>query len=581
VRSGLLVTRGGIGLRETVGADAVMPVAGSRAQLRVRCPGGTRALLVNGFNPEVGIVTLDRVLDDDSWRPFELVGLPVDDPWPGTAYDTRPQGMVDAPVDPVQAALQRLERGRPPIGWYPVTSTARSAPLWIPPDYDQLLKEVRNETLPRIELIYRPGLPPHDQHREVDTGPVDGPEGSSLRATAKLPPLSLLTLPSAGDPFLALALGFGTAYLEEPRFDLPAVGRDDLMVTAEYADLPDRSGPATMAAYVPSAPQHTATRTPTNVTAVRDGLGAPETVDRPWRETIRVSWDRPEPTAALGQGTGAALARFESPADSTAECLLPVRAAGDFRPLLPVPDGPRGEPGYDRTGMVDAAAQIPIGSGGRQPGYPVAWQDVFGVWSRWQDALYAGDEPPAPRPRIIAMDLSASYAGSALCPATFEVEIAVGWEERTPTAVELWAVLFPMTASNTPPPDGVTPFDSAPGGLFPARRGAVLQRCRAGRRARCRGRAPRRRGRERGGTRARAGLGGPPVPDPVHRPGARLLRDLPLGDRTVDPDPAADRHPVRVVAVGRVAGTDQRGQPGTGGADPAAAAARRTDGQRA
>ncbi|TDC50721.1 hypothetical protein E1212_14255 [Jiangella ureilytica] len=469
---GLLVTRGGIGLRETVGADAVPSGGGPRVTLTVRCSGGTRALLVNGFNPSVRIITLQRVLEDDAWKAFERVGLPVDDPWPGTSYDTREQGLADDPVDPVEAAMRRLQRGGPPLGWYPVTSTARTAPLWVPPDYERLLKEVRGETLPRIERIYRPAMPPHQQHLVLDTGPVDGPEGSSLPATAQLPPLSLLTLPAAGDPFLALALGFGTSYLQEPREGLPAVGGDDLMVTADYTDLPDRSGPATMAAYVPSAPRHVSTATPTTVTAVRDGLGAPETVDGPWRETIRVSWDRPEPTAALGQGTGAALARFASLSEVEAECLLPVRAAGDFRPLLPVPDGPPDDPAFRRTGMVDAVAAIPIGSGGRQPGYPVAWQDVFGVWSRWQDALYAGTEPDPPRPRVIAMALTSVFAGSSLCPATLELELAVGWEERTPSALEVRAVLFPMLSSTTSPPAGVTPFGAAPPGCF--RRDAIL-----------------------------------------------------------------------------------------------------------
>lgn len=473
---GLLVTRGGVSLRETVAADAVTSVGGAPVRLVVRCAGGTRALLVNGFDPDVRIQPLDSVLDDDAWTPFERVGLPVDDPWPDTSYDTGPQGLFDDPVDPVEAALRRLQRGGPPIGWFPVTSSGRSAPAWTPPDYGMLVKEIRAETLPRIERIFRPALPPFEQHLVLDETPVDGPTGagggSPLPATAKLPPLSLLALPAAADPFLALALGFGTSYSEEPRFDLPAIGGDDLMVTADYPDTPARTGPVTMAAYLPSAPQHLATRTPTTVTALRDGLVAPEAPEKPWRETVRITWDRPEPTAALGQGTGAALARLDDAGDPTAECLLPLRPAGDFRPLLPVPDGPEGEPGFARTGMVDAAAEIPIGSGGRQPRYPVAWQDVFGVWSRWEDALYVGDEPPPPRPRIVAMTLGAQFTGSTLCPATLEVEIAVDWEERTPTAAELRAVLFPMVSSTTSPPAGVTPFGAAPAGCF--RRDVVL-----------------------------------------------------------------------------------------------------------
>lgn len=463
---GLLVTRGALGLEYTVGAAAVSSVGGARVRLVVRCPGGTRALLINGHSPDLRIELLQQVLDDDAWKPFERVGLPVDSPWPGTSYDTGPQGFFDSPVDPVDAAFQRLKRGGPPVGWYPVTATSRTAPLWAPPDYGMLLKEIRNETLPRIERIYRPALPPFEQQNVLDTGPVDGPTGSSLTATAELPSLSLLTLPASADPFLALGLGFGTSYLEERQHDLPGVGGDDLMVTAEYSDTPNRMGPTTMAAYLPSFPQHINTRTPIDLAAVRDGLVAPEVPDREWRETVRISWFRPPTTAALGQGTGGSLARFESPADTSAECLLPLRPAGDFRPLLPVPDGPEGQAEFRRTSIVDAAAEIPIGSGGRSPGYPVAVQDVFGVWSRWEDALYNGDEPEPPRPRIIAMALTSTFAGSTSCPATLEVELAVSWEDRTPVGVDLLVVMFPMPLSTTPPPGGVTPFDPAPVGCF-------------------------------------------------------------------------------------------------------------------
>ncbi|WP_433003834.1 hypothetical protein [Kribbella sp. CA-294648] len=463
---GLLVTRGGLGLDSTVGAAAVSSVNGARVRLVVRCPGGTRALLVNGHSPDLRIELLQQVLDSDEWKPLERVGLPVDEPWLGTSYETGPQGLFDNLVDPVEAALQRLERGGPPVGWYPVTATGRTAPLWSPPDYKMLLKEIRNETLPRIERIYRPALPPYEQQNVLDSGPVDGPSGSSLTATAELPSLSLLTLPASADPFLALGLGFGTSYLEERTHDLPGVGGDDLMVTAEYSDTPNRIGPVTMAAYLPSFPQHANTRTPVNVAAVRDGLVAPAVPDQAWRETVRISWFRPPATAALGQGTGGSLARFESPADTTAECLLPLRPAGDFRPLLPVPDGPEDHQDFRRTSIVDAAAEIPIGSGGRNPGYPVAVQDVFGVWSKWEDALYAGDEPAPPRPRIIALALRSTFTGSTSCPATLEVELAVSWEDRTPVAVDLRLVLFPMASPTSGPPVGVTPFGAAPAGCF-------------------------------------------------------------------------------------------------------------------
>lgn len=470
---GLIVTRGGLSLNNAVGSAAAFPVPGARVRLVVRCSGGTRALLINGHNPSVRIETLDQVVNDGEWKPFERVGLPVDDPWSGTSYDTSEQGLLDAPVSPLEAALQRLARGGPQVGWFPATSTGRTAPPWSPPDHLTLLKEVRDETLPRIEAVYGPALKPrpYDQQLLEDTFAVDGPSAAHP-AEAKLSPLSLLALPASADPFLSLALGFGTAYAWEGGQEGPFVGNHDLMVTGDYEDLPDRSGSAQLAAYVPAPGVHSATATPTNVTAVRDGLVAPEVPDATWRETIRVSWDRRQASAALGLGTGAALARFDSPGDPSAECLLPLRAAGGFRPLLPVPDGPLGTPGFGRTGMVDAAAEIPVGSGGRQPGYPVAWQDVFGVWSRWDDALYAGGEPAPPRPRIVAMTLGTLYAGTTQCPATLEVELALDWFDRTPVAVDVFAVFFPMTLSTTPPPAGVTPFGPAPAGCF--RRDASL-----------------------------------------------------------------------------------------------------------
>ena len=119
--------------------------------------------------------------------------------------------------------------------------------------------------------------------------------------------------------------------------------------------------------------------------------------------------------------------------------------------------------------MVDALAEIPIGSGGRQPLYPVAWQDVFGVWSWWVDAQYVGSEPAVAKPRIIALGLESTFAGSPLCPARLTVELSVDWAERTPTAVRVHAVYFPMTASNDPVPLGVSPDDPTvplPAGCF-------------------------------------------------------------------------------------------------------------------
>src|SRR5690606_34398393 len=159
-----------------------------------------------------------------------------------------------------------------------------------------------------------------------------------LDTTAELPPLALLTLPAATNPFLALATGFGTCYPGTLNDDRGPFGRADYMITAEYKDTPLRMGGAQVAALVPRPGNHADTPAPMSLTAERNGLVAPDGRDEPWRETIRVSWNRVEGSAAMGRPTGASLVRYPASGSASAECLLPVRAAGDHRPMLLVPD---------------------------------------------------------------------------------------------------------------------------------------------------------------------------------------------------------------------------------------------------
>jgi hypothetical protein len=472
----MFASRTGGGVHESVGAAATRGATGARVKLRVRCSGATRLTLVNARDVVVRCQTLDSVINDSAWQRFELVGLPVAERWSGTAYDTSKQGLMSALVDPYSAAMQRLQRGGPPIGWFPLTETGRAAPHWVAPDFKRLLGEVDRDLLPRIARLYRTGLVPPDQGALLDTPPVDPPQSgsrvSSLETKAELPPLALLTLPASTDPFLALATGFGTCYPASLNDDRMPFGRADFLITAEYQDTPLRQGAAEVAAFVPRPGVHGDTPAPTGLTSERGGLVAPLVRDHPWRETIRVSWKRVEASAAMGRPTGASIVRYPASGAAVGECLLPVRDASDFRPMLVVPDGLEGTPGFARTAMVDAAATIPLGSGGRSVGYAVAVEDVFGVWSRWDDVAYAGNEPLPPTPRVVALSLTSAYAGSPSCPATLEVELSVDWANRTPSRVELASVFYPMANAVTPPPGGMAPVGPAPMGGF--RRDAVL-----------------------------------------------------------------------------------------------------------
>jgi hypothetical protein len=246
-----------------------------------------------------------------------------------------------------------------------------------------------------------------------------------------------------------------------------AVGRCDFLVTAKYSRLapPDRGG-AEFAAYAPAPDPHLVVPTPTALTSERAGLVAPITADAPWRESVRLTWDRVPKNASTSPVTESALARYELASPGAAASLLPKRDAGGDRPLLISPDGTEGNAGFNRVALVDGGQEIAIGSGGRHVGYAVAVSDLHGIWSPWQDVPWDGNEP-APQPtRLISVALDTHYAGSTTCPGTLKAEVAVEWAERTPTQVQIAAIYFPMAAPTDVPPLGMSPDVATPAGCF-------------------------------------------------------------------------------------------------------------------
>ncbi len=466
----LMLMRSGSSVDHVVAAGAVTPSGPGPLSIQVRTSGATYARLVNGFDAQVSIEPLDDVVNNGAWEPLELVGLPADQPWGGTGYDPTDQGLVTSPVSPEEAAYQRLQRGGPPLGWWPVTESGVLAPPWQAPDPKLLVEEVRRDVLPEITSLYDGSTDEFLQWKLRTPRTVDGPtqDGrmSTLSSTADVGPWPMLMLPAASDPFLNLACGFGSVYAME-RFEEEqvAVGRCDFLVTAEYRRLaPPATGGAEMAAYAPAANQHLMVPAPTGLTAERAGLVGPARRDQPWRESVRLSWDVVLPNAGTPPTTESSLARFEL-GTGQAESLLPERWSGGRRPFVISRDAGE-EDGGDRTSLADGGVSIPIGGGGRHVGYAVAVSDVFGVWSTWQDVPWNGDEPGPAAPRLVSLGLSTRYAGSAACPATLETQVAVDWVERTPTQVEIVAVFFPMAAADSAPPAGLSPGAATPPGCF-------------------------------------------------------------------------------------------------------------------
>ncbi|MEU1618733.1 hypothetical protein ABZ479_15730 [Streptomyces sp. NPDC005722] len=460
--------RGPVGPLAAVGVVAANPTVGEGVSLSLRTGGMTHALLVNGRDPDVQVDHLRDVIDDDGWVEVERVGLPVDaGRWGATTYDAGPQGFLGAPRDPADAAVERLRRGGPPIGWWPLTEAGRIAPEWEPPDPAALVGEVRTVLLPQIEPLYAPGLPPFRQAALQPTLTVPPPEqdgrASRQPSQARTPLLGALLVAGTTDPFLALATGFGTAY---PLDEREQFAGQDFMVTADYPDTPE-GGPATYAAVVPWPSRHGDTAAVTGLSAAREGLVRPAARDEPWRETVRLRWDHVESSALLGRPSGVALARYATTGGTQAEPMTDKRDSGGRHTPVPTraPSAP-GAPPADHEVQVDIAATIPIGSGGRSAGYAVAVQDVFGVWSQWEDTRYAGDEPVASSPRVLAVRLDTAYKGSPLCPTTLEVHLALDWSTRTPTRLDVFAVLFPAPSTSAEPPPGVTPTGPPPAGCL-------------------------------------------------------------------------------------------------------------------
>jgi len=149
---------------------------------------------------------------------IELVGLPVKRAdWSGIGKHGEPQGMVGSFTDAQTAAVARLTRGAPQVGWALTDGSGIAAPTWVPPNFPSLVGEVNSSLLDQLKAIVK-GFAPDQQAAQTISiafaaagelvGPVDGGAGS----TTTLAPLVMTLMAASTDPFLSLVLGFGTAY---------------------------------------------------------------------------------------------------------------------------------------------------------------------------------------------------------------------------------------------------------------------------------------------------------------------------------------------------------------------------------
>ena len=401
------------------------------------------------------------------WTALELVGLPVSLPqWSGINKHGEPQGLIGSFTDAPTAAIARLTRGAPPFGWGPNIAPGVPAPLWVAPDFKKLVKEVNDDLLNYLHDIVK-NFAPQDQAGQTVNVPLPPPKNSLGHSTNKpgtttqLVPLPMTYVAGSTDPFLSLVLGFGTAY----PYNLP-VGKvffpsHDFMITAHWEKGFDgQSAPANFAAIVPAPGPAPAPPAPANVATQIIGALRPLLADGDWRESVRLTWDRP-PLAQVFRIASCAAARVSTAPPQSALALMEPRPSGGFRPIVlsaPLDPPEPLDPEWWRVNVMDREISIPSNPGIRQVKYGATIQDIYGQWSTWIGTDTAISQPGLDSVRLANLKLLpiAPPSGS-VCAATFEFDFFWDWRIRTPQQISIRARMYAAATHGDPPPSVVVP----------------------------------------------------------------------------------------------------------------------------
>jgi hypothetical protein len=395
------------------------------------------------------------------WTLVERVGLPVSAAdWGGIGKHGEPQGLAGSFSDAPTAAVARLLRGAPPIGWGPSIAAGVPAPPWTAPAFTKLIGEVNSELLAYLRDIAA-HQPPAAQAARGVTVFLPPPQNSAGHSTNKpgtntqMYPLSMTYMAASTDPFLSLALGFGTAF---PFEQDPTRGSrpPDFLVTAHWENGFDGvSAPVDYGVVIPSPESAPPPAAPANVTT--DILGAlrPLSADGDWRESVRLSWDRP-PNMQLFRTVSCAAARVSVAPPSAARPLLEERSSGGYRPLVvsaPLAAPEPADPEWWRVHVMDREIDVPSNPGSRQLKYGAANQDIYGQWSAWASADRTIGQPDLEPVRMINPKLTpVPPASGSVCSATLDLDFVWDWRIRTPQQLTFVGRLYAADSHGAPPP---------------------------------------------------------------------------------------------------------------------------------
>jgi hypothetical protein len=430
------------------------------------------------------------------WQKIEVVGLPFGPGLAGSTYYANvAQGRVSALTDPVTAAVERLTRWGPVLGWAPLAGL----PPWRRPDPAQLVKEMQGDVLSGLTKVLQKVPPPKvDQQQSVEVllelaelrqivgskvGGLNG-TGDNQRSEIRARPLQGLATSVATDGWASLALGFGTGAELSP--NSPA----DFMVTAPWRGMlgvpvqvpwpwpwGDRPNPAMVTkeverelAAVVLAPQpRSAPDKPTPVTtSIAFAEGAPA-LDEPYHCASVIRTARPLALSSTPRVAAYGLGRFDGPATGRysmrehplAKGWIPVGSAVPVRQPGQVPD-PALHP--DTAMLRDSGIEMPVTGADKQYQYAVAATDLFGQWSHWSAGWLSVGPAEVQVPRVAVLRAQAAPGSSGADPCKLVTSVEVVWDRRERTCSRMRAVVDVFDPTSAPP----KPIDDPPGVPQPA-----------------------------------------------------------------------------------------------------------------
>ncbi|MEO5653407.1 MAG: hypothetical protein ABIN79_04430 [Marmoricola sp.] len=453
----LEVGPGGVALAFS-GMPFAAPIVASAAvdpgTTTVRLTGpGMRVVTVPAGSQVTGVYGSLAVQDDPSWRELEIVGLPGDGRTANATDLRAEQGMVDALTDPESAAYDRFRRGAPFYGWPDEVVAGVPAPTWSLADPSAIVQLFWKEMLEDFITMVDAGTSADQALMEFQRTIIT-PTGEAAKATFN--PLTLLLYGGATDPLDALVTGFGTAYPwegrlrdEEFRANVAMVinrGSADYMVTATFLD--PLGGEQEWAALILNPGLPLPVPAPADLVAKVQGVSSPDSLDRPYRPVVNISWDAPTNLLPFHVGSLAPARRTTSPAG-------PVMALLQKRPgdsaLQPIGASqsliqPLRRSTSDATYPIDATV-VP-----NAVRYSVAAQSIFGLWSAWSETGCEVSEPPVSSVPLTACRLDTQVQAGP-CPATLTCDVSWTWSARSPQRLEIVGRRFAQTwAQDMPGP---------------------------------------------------------------------------------------------------------------------------------